>query len=474
MALTSEGALLTDQHRRRQVRLAITADSQARRVWDDTLDPNNLRRTQPIWRNAILQLLELWWNVSARTAAQYLPRFREAETGDGSFRTAVPRFNRSKAVRELDWTGAVNVLWHIAKGDTQEAAWAAARELFLNTFHEAVLTGGRTTVEQWAKQDPKAIGWRRVSDGNPCAFCAMLVSRGPVYTSADKAGLSSKTGKKYHPKCGCTVEIVYGDWKPTKQEREWIDQYYRAAESLPKGTPRTPQTVLPIMRAGNNFRDSRTVRSTPEYLAKRRKQYAEHKAREKAERKRILERMIDHPGREMSISKADQSHANPNFKTGGWAYTHNCQSCVPAYEMRRRGVTVKARPFGSDEAKRTMKDTTLAWVDPATGRPPLRTHVGRNTLDDTIAAINLRVQPGQRFAMQFAWTAGRNGHIVVLERTWKSRSIIVVDPQAGTRMTLDRYLKSKPVRHESVGIYRIDTLDINRAIAPGLMEGTDQ
>ena len=78
MARTNDGAMLTDKHRRAQVRLAITADSQARRIWDSTLDPNDLKRTQPIWKNAILQLLQTWWRISARTANEYLPRFREA------------------------------------------------------------------------------------------------------------------------------------------------------------------------------------------------------------------------------------------------------------------------------------------------------------------------------------------------------------------------------------------------------------
>ncbi len=42
---------LTDKHRRDQVRLAITADSQARRLWDSTLDLNDLTGTQPVWKN---------------------------------------------------------------------------------------------------------------------------------------------------------------------------------------------------------------------------------------------------------------------------------------------------------------------------------------------------------------------------------------------------------------------------------------
>lgn len=49
-----------------------------------------------------------------------------------------------------------------------------------------------------------------------------------------------------------------------------INDYYRAAETLPKGTPRTQDTVLPILRANGTYRDSPTTRSTPQALAVRR------------------------------------------------------------------------------------------------------------------------------------------------------------------------------------------------------------
>lgn len=50
MALTSDGAVLTDRHRRSQVRLAITADSQARRLWDSSLNLADLDASQPVWK----------------------------------------------------------------------------------------------------------------------------------------------------------------------------------------------------------------------------------------------------------------------------------------------------------------------------------------------------------------------------------------------------------------------------------------
>lgn len=66
--------------------------------------------------------------------------------------------------------------------------------------------------------------WRRVTDGNPCGFCAMLAGRGPVYRSAEKAG----DGRRYHTRCGCTVEPFEGDpseWVPTPEEQRYIDAY---------------------------------------------------------------------------------------------------------------------------------------------------------------------------------------------------------------------------------------------------------
>jgi len=40
----------------------------------------------------------------------------------------------------------------------------------------------------------------------------------------------------------------------------------------------------------------------------------------------------------------DLADTNPNFETGLDGYTLNCANCTVAYEMRRRGFDVEARP----------------------------------------------------------------------------------------------------------------------------------
>ena len=114
--------------------------------------------------------------------------------------------------------------------------------------------------------------WRRVTDGNPCAFCAMLATRSD-YTSAFAAqyvvgrGRTTKLGargrrglgvrprgkrqlgEKFHDHCGCTVTEVLSDWEPNAAERRQQDLYKAAVEACNEaGIPANTKNVLSKMR----------------------------------------------------------------------------------------------------------------------------------------------------------------------------------------------------------------------------------
>jgi len=118
------------------------------------------------------------------------------------------------------------------------------------------MMGGRLTVAATTGRDRKAIGWRRVTDGNPCAFCAMLASRGPVYRDAAAAD-----GLKYHAHCGCGAEPVYGTWEPDEREQGYLDAYMDAR--YPGGKTRSTKETLRGMRASGAFRDSPRITRPP-------------------------------------------------------------------------------------------------------------------------------------------------------------------------------------------------------------------
>jgi len=80
-----------------------------------------------------------------------------------------------------------------------EAAGAATRH---------VLTGGRQSLLTLLDEDPRVIGWARVTDGDPCAFCAMLSGRGIVYKTKESASFRA------HDNCACVAEPAYSRSAP--------------------------------------------------------------------------------------------------------------------------------------------------------------------------------------------------------------------------------------------------------------------
>ncbi|SDI40858.1 hypothetical protein SAMN05421505_14922 [Sinosporangium album] len=73
-----------------------------------------------------------------------------------------------------------------------------------------VADAGREAVADAARHDPEALGYARVATGvSTCAFCLMLVSRGPVYKNASAALLRDGGGEPYHNRCDCLAVPVF-------------------------------------------------------------------------------------------------------------------------------------------------------------------------------------------------------------------------------------------------------------------------
>lgn len=68
------------------------------------------------------------------------------------------------------------------------------------------MNGARGPLYLVSSKDTAAMGWVRVSTtGTPCGFCAMLISRGVVYRSAQTAGDQDL----YHDNCHCIAVPVF-------------------------------------------------------------------------------------------------------------------------------------------------------------------------------------------------------------------------------------------------------------------------
>lgn len=93
-----------------------------------------------------------------------------------------------------------------------EMAGAAAARHAANASRDQIVNA--------TQRDRRAIGWIRVTSGNPCFFCAALASRGPVYQddSFDESDprFEGPGRHKVHNRCSCALRQVY-----TRSAEEW-------------------------------------------------------------------------------------------------------------------------------------------------------------------------------------------------------------------------------------------------------------
>lgn len=233
MARSSAGATLTAQHRAAQLRVRAVALRDYTRLWPVwTGDDESFGRLA----DASLTLVRAYAGLSSSIASAYFTAFRTTEGVAGS---AAPKLaaapSEGLVVGTLHVTGRDAVRDAIRAGMSPQAARQNALVRTSGSVSRFVLNGGRDTIVQSAAADRRALGWARVTSGDPCAFCALIASNGPVYKQ-DTVDFEA------HDHCSCVGEPFYpgSDWPG--RGREFKDLYNqaqreaRAAGDLKRGT----------------------------------------------------------------------------------------------------------------------------------------------------------------------------------------------------------------------------------------------
>ena len=215
MARTAEGSQLTREHHRAQGRVRAATLRDLLVLWQ-SVEPTDLARTIGRFTAAATVLVRERNRESSALAAAYFRGFRAAEGIPGSVtpRTAeVPHSARiAAAVRGSALSGIINA---------RQAGFspqAAARNGFVKASGKTtklVLDGSRETLRLSGRSDRQAARWQRVTSGEPCWWCAMLASRGPVFLSEESGGFEA------HDHCACEPEIVYDGSQMTDEARQY-------------------------------------------------------------------------------------------------------------------------------------------------------------------------------------------------------------------------------------------------------------
>lgn len=213
MAATAEAARLTEAHRLAQAGIGAQVVRQMLAAWP-LLDPQDLDATFRRWLTVVSPIVQTQRRASATLASAYLSAFRTLELGvdAGPFAPvpAGPAPARAVATSMLI-TGPATIRSARAGGVASAIAVNRAQGRAAAAAMRHALNGGRETVVSSLERDRLSLGWSRVTSAKPCAFCAMLASRGPVYRSEGTADFHA------HDHCSCAAEPVYrrdAAWAP--------------------------------------------------------------------------------------------------------------------------------------------------------------------------------------------------------------------------------------------------------------------
>lgn len=124
--------------------------------------------------------------------------------------------------------------------------------------------------------------------------------------------------------------------------------------------------------------------------------------------------------------KDDSIATNPNYSRSQ-EYKINCQRCVPAYEMRRRGYDVEALPRITSGVDATAKQWENIFKDANWDKS-----VASNRYKTTMQRITDRMieyGDGARAEIYVVWKGGSAAHVFVAENI--NGTVRFIDPQTG-------------------------------------------
>lgn len=184
-------------------------------------------------------------------------------------------------------------------------------------------------------------------------------------------------------------------------------------------------------------------------------------------------------GEPMSFEDANKMRGNPHFAEDE-AYRVNCQTCVVANELRRRGLDVEALANTKGSAlERLSRHTESAWLD-ANGNTPKSVRIPHKEVEYSIdrrgrvravgggidwAKFGEATKEEGRYHIGWIWKDSAKGHIVTFERFADGR-FRWYDPQNGK---IDFFDKAHMAKLRDIKVLRVDGLRINPEVAKDVL-----
>ena len=153
-------------------------------------------------------------------------------------------------------------------------------------------------------------------------------------------------------------------------------------------------------------------------------------------------------------------------------YTSNCQRCIIAYEMRRRGYNVEANKYKgrTDEIYNTHLSLSRAFLDYDWSintklyntQPNGEKYSSRGALIKAMAKDMVNEGEGARFVLSWDWKNSSFGHTVNAEIV--NGEVKIIDAQVNKQHTIQDLINRKDLRATTLKCTRIDKLNLSNRL----------
>lgn len=430
----------------------------------------------------------------SRSIRQYLNepdklfrRVRDPETGEYRLSKAASEYHPGPGVYRSAYKNAMRLARTEITAAYRQSMWESWQnnplvvgiEIRLSNNHtvEDSKTGERKTLydvcDELAGVYPKTFRWTGWHPQCRCDLYPVLVSK------ADVKDIIKKRREARH--AGKDPKEALKDWHSKREVDNMPDNFN---DWIRRNSDRLAQHVAngktPPYWVTDNFNSADIMRGLAKKLVQA--AAAAQPGTVPDELKQDLEAAAKKIGVEvgepMTFEEADELRGNPNYSSGG-GYRVNCQSCVVANELRRRGLDVEAqrntKRSGNIPYELSYK-TEWAWIDPKTGGRPTKTtchatpdgqRTGQRTVENLIKNVEEAMKNPGRYHLDWVWRGRRSGHIITAERLTDG-TLRFYDPQTGKLFDF-RNRASELDLYEGVNVLRVDNLKINTSIIDGVV-----
>lgn len=172
-------------------------------------------------------------------------------------------------------------------------------------------------------------------------------------------------------------------------------------------------------------------------------------------------------GAPMTFEQGDGNNVNPNYAKAR-RFRDNCQTCVVAYEMRRRGLDVQARGSGDSPHQSDLEEgTQFAWKYATKKRLKSYGKLGH------LKALDDATREKGRYFVEVKWEFG--AHVFCAERT-QDGALKLYDPQnasvgdSSSGIFGDRGNYFDDIAKNGISVLRVDDREADVRVVSGVVK----